>query len=115
MAVYVDQITDYKGSVKGYVGRVSQHWCHMYADSLDELHEMAAKIGMKRSWFQEAHWLHLCHYDLVPSKRAKAVALGAIEVKSLAYMRDRIAKGLHEVPVTVKAQALLAAEQAGQA
>jgi hypothetical protein len=49
----------------------------MYADSLKELHAMAWKLGMPRSWFQADP--DLPHYDLVPSKRAKAVRLGAVE------------------------------------
>ena len=51
----------------------------MAADTLDELHAMARKIGMKRSWFQNKNERHP-HYDLVKSRRDKAVALGAIEV-----------------------------------
>jgi hypothetical protein len=50
----------------------------MFADTLEELHAMAGKIGMKRSWFQN-HRL-LPHYDLVPSRRAVAIRLGAVEV-----------------------------------
>lgn len=80
MAVYVDRITDYQGAVGGYVGRVSQKWCHMTADSLEELHAMADKIGMKRAWFQKARLLRFCHYDLVPSKRALAIRHGAVEI-----------------------------------
>ena len=52
--------------------------CHMAADTLDELHEMARKIGMKREWFQD-NGRHP-HYDLVKRRRDKAVALGAKEV-----------------------------------
>jgi hypothetical protein len=49
----------------------------MYADTLDELHAMAAKIGMKREWFQDKK--SLPHYDLTVSRRAAAVRAGAIE------------------------------------
>lgn len=51
--------------------------CHMYADTLDELHAMALCIGLKRSWFQNSPTLK--HYDLTPSKRALAVSSGAVE------------------------------------
>lgn len=36
---------------------------HLIADSLDELHGYANKIGLKRGWF-ESHWRHP-HYDIV--------------------------------------------------
>lgn len=88
MAVYVDQIKDYSGVVKGRVARVSKLWCHMTADTLHELHEMAAKIGMRREWFQASDLLHHCHYDLVPGRRAHAVRLGAVEVKSMDRARQ---------------------------
>lgn len=48
--------------------------CHMIADSLEELHEMADKIGMTREWFQGDH------YDISKTLRKKAVALGAREI-----------------------------------
>lgn len=40
---------------------------------------MALKIGMRRAWFQPGRGRHP-HYDLVKSRRDKAVALGAKEV-----------------------------------
>lgn len=49
----------------------------MYADTLEELHVMAARIGMRRSWFQDARGFP--HYDLVSTRRAHAVRLGAVE------------------------------------
>lgn len=59
----------------------NREWCHMVSDaSLDELHEFASMLGMKRSWFQP-HPLHP-HYDLTKSKRELAVKLGAIEVNA---------------------------------
>jgi hypothetical protein len=49
----------------------------MYADTLEELHAMALRIGLKRSWFQPSPTLN--HYDLVPSKRILALRNGAQE------------------------------------
>lgn len=75
MAVYVDRLADYGG----------RRWCYMIADSPDELHDVAARIGLKRDWFRPASFPH---YDLSPSKRALAVRHGAIEVSS----RELVAK-----------------------
>ena len=51
---------------------------HLFADNLDELHLLASKIGLKRSWFQP-HAI-VPHYDLTTSKRTQALAAGAIAV-----------------------------------
>lgn len=52
--------------------------CHMYADTSDELHAMADAIGVARKWCQHpGTWKE--HYDIAKSKRAIAVAHGAIE------------------------------------
>jgi hypothetical protein len=50
-------------------------WCHMVTDgNLEELHTFAAKIGLKRCWYQsQSH----PHYDLRPSKRDLAIKNGA--------------------------------------
>jgi hypothetical protein len=51
------------------------HWCHLVSDSsFEELHEFAARLGIPRHRFQGDH------YDLPPHVRARAVALGAVEV-----------------------------------
>lgn len=54
--VYVDDLVRY-----GYgPARLRGGSCHMMADTLEELHAMAASIGMKRAWFQplsSPHWL----------------------------------------------------------
>ena len=76
MSVYVDGLMTFGGDEAPRCFRHKPS-CHMYADTLDELHVMAIKIGLKRSWFQD-HW-SLKHYDLVPSKREIAVRLGAVE------------------------------------
>lgn len=68
MAVYVDPLFwPWRGTI----------WCHMYADTIEELHDMADKIGLRRSWFQDKK--HFPHYDLVESKRNMAIRFGAIE------------------------------------
>lgn len=48
--------------------------CHMPADTDDELHAMADTIGVARRWHQGDR------YDIALSKRALAVAAGAVEV-----------------------------------
>ena len=64
----------------------------MMADTDEELHEMALKIGMKLEWFQckpRAPWQN--HYDVTKSKRALAVKSGAIEtdIYELAALMER--------------------------
>ena len=68
MAVYVDGAENPLGRMK---------MCHMVADTIEELHAMADRIGLKREWFQ---LLSSPHYDLSKTKRAEAVRAGAIEV-----------------------------------
>lgn len=50
----------------------------MWADTEEELHEMADKIGLKREWFQPYPEHSIPHYDLVPSRRLRAIKLGAV-------------------------------------
>ena len=68
MSVYVDQ-------PRWRLGRM--HMCHMMADTEEELHAMAASLGLKREWFQEH--ATLAHYDICKAKRAQALRLGAVE------------------------------------
>lgn len=81
MTVYVD---NYR--VPATVGRIRARWSHLTADTPDELHAFAARLGMRRDWFQEQcktkcapegqpcpHW----HYDVVDARRTEAIALGA--------------------------------------
>jgi len=51
--------------------------CHMIADSDEELHAMAARIGVARGYFQAGHG---GHYDITLRRRAAAIAAGAVEI-----------------------------------
>lgn len=83
MTIYVDSLIEwgrpggYSNSQAERVGaRHGHRWCHMVSDQgpdAPELHAMAAKLGLKRAWFQGDH------YDLVPTKRAAALSAGALE------------------------------------
>lgn len=55
--------------------------CHMLADTLDELHAMADRIGVARRHFQTDS--SAPHYDICKSKRALAVKHGAVEIDRL--------------------------------
>lgn len=77
MSVYVDELMVHHNAW----GPFKTGSCHMTADTEDELHKMALRIGMKTSWFQNNERRpNMWHYDLTPSRRARAVRLGAIEV-----------------------------------
>src|SRR5258708_1744954 len=64
--------------------------CHMIADNDNELHAIAAAIGVNRKWHQ-APPHHDSHYDIALSKRALAVSCGAVEIslRTLAMMNMR--------------------------
>lgn len=83
MTVFVDALFEAvaKGEQARRVGARNGHmWCHLIADTDDELHEFAARLGMRREWFQAPPTASHPHYDLTPPRRALAVKLGAHEV-----------------------------------
>jgi hypothetical protein len=90
MAVYVDDLKD------GHVVRVlypsaprcfkRDGCCHMWADTPDELHAFARRLGLKRAWFQD-HRL-LPHYDLTGPRLIAALKLGAQAVDPKAFIRS---------------------------
>jgi hypothetical protein len=66
----------------------SGEWCHIISDeSVEELHEFAAGIGLKRKSLQSTS---RPHYDLRPSTRRLAVRMGAQEVG----MRDLVRRAI---------------------
>src|SRR5690242_7592186 len=82
MSVYVDDM-------RAPYGRLIM--CHMTADTSEELHAMAAKIGVARKWCQKPGTPNE-HYDICLSKRALAVKAGAIEITWLETGRRTMAK-----------------------
>ena len=77
MTVYVDDMYLYEmGKFKR--GPRTYKMSRMIADTLDELHAMAAKIGVDRRWFQDK--ASGPHYDITMTKRALAVKAGAVEI-----------------------------------
>ena len=94
MPCYVDEIQDYGGMVAEAAKRFGTKWCHMTADTPEELHEMAKKLGLRREWCSDHTQPHsrTLHYDLVPSKRARAVKLGALEIKIWGHQEPEEAK-----------------------
>lgn len=69
--IYVDAaVWEFKGAL----------WCHLAADTLDELHEGAKALGLRRQWFQSPTKASWPHYDLSPKRRSKAVEMGARQI-----------------------------------
>lgn len=86
MAVYVDDM-------RAPYGRMLM--CHMVADTSEELHAMADRIGVARRWCQYEGQPDE-HYDICLGKRAAAVRLGAEEVSrrelaAVIFERRRVA------------------------
>ncbi len=67
-----------------YVDDMNAQFCrmkmsHLIADTDEELHAMAARIGVARKWWQ-APPQHDSHYDIALSKKAAALAAGAVQI-----------------------------------
>jgi hypothetical protein len=89
--IMVDELQSYPQRANTEQGRryfgEGKQSCHLTitpGESLDELHAFAAKIGMKREWFQADKTCP--HYDLMPSRRTVALTAGATFVTA----RDQV-------------------------
>jgi hypothetical protein len=69
MPVYVDKSANSFGRMV---------MCHMIADTPWELLAMVLKIGVDQKWFQAD--ASMPHFDIAKSKRALAIAAGALEL-----------------------------------
>ncbi|OTG95752.1 DUF4031 domain-containing protein [Acinetobacter sp. ANC 3832] len=68
MAIYVDRA---KVSFRG------QEWCHLMADTLDELHYFVKMVGIDARLFHQS--ASYPHYDITLSMRMIVLAHGAID------------------------------------
>jgi Protein of unknown function (DUF4031) len=85
MGVYVD---DARISWRG------RRWSHLVAEEADELHRVAARLGLRREWAQERG--RTLHYDVPDELRARAIDLGLAEPitwRELARRRATFAAG----------------------
>lgn len=73
MTCYVDVVLSYPDRGFRYT-----EFCHLLADDRPELHELAARLGMPRRFFQDhpVRW----HYDLPAHLRREALRHGAVAV-----------------------------------
>lgn len=101
MTVYVDNFR-----APATVGHIRGRWSHLTADTVEELHEFADRLGHRREWFQArckhgscptrngvcVHW----HYDVVDRKRTEAIALGAkpIDIREMGALISARRKAL---------------------
>lgn len=115
MTVYVDDML----MAATIPGARPARWSHLVADTPEELHEFAARLGLRRSWFQEPkglgglplkpeslraqHW----HYDVTATKRAQAIRMGAVPVtvtELVGIIRERHARLFPEAAADMKAK-----------
>jgi hypothetical protein len=113
VTVYVDDIR-----IPAQVGRFNAKWSHLIADDRNELHAFAAKLGLRRSYFQDPMVngkplakpgtleAEFWHYDVTEAKRRQAIRLGAVPIpwRDLPVIFEaRFAAKGGQLPVTVVA------------
>ena len=63
---------------------------HLQADTPEELHEFAGRLGLRREWFQTKPGRpENDHYDLSRAGRERALRLGAVDERRAAGARRR--------------------------
>lgn len=104
MSVYVDPLVDYSDA-DWLSPRMRRKWCHMTADTEDELRAFARRLALKASWIQYPGTARV-HFDVAESVRAKAVSLGAIEESRYAFAARRAAaRGDHAAAAALRDRA----------
>src|SRR6266536_2321734 len=100
MSVYVDDMNLPATVQNGPRVSHTSQWSHLFADSQDELHAFAERLGLRRSYFQPGRPLGgepspFWHYDVTAGKRMQAIRLGAQPVSwrdSARIIREREAR-----------------------
>ena len=79
MSVYVDAAIHI---------RKGKRWCHLIADSEEELHTFAARLGIGKSYFSDKKRKPgRAHYDITDAQRRRAVETGAIECNRSQFLK----------------------------
>ena len=98
MTVHVDSLIDYGSMAKAEARLYGTRWCHLWSDRDDEdveLNAFAKRIGLRRGWLKTDHE-DFHHYDVVESRRVRAVSAGAVETELLDYLRERRGHDAHD-------------------
>jgi len=93
--IYVDELRTYL-KVNPEAQKHGQKWCHLWADSLEELIEFAKEINLNIKGLQEGDTFN--HFDLIPSKRALAIENGAKIQPLRIWLKE---KNLQKSPTTL--------------
>ncbi|MBA3862253.1 MAG: DUF4031 domain-containing protein [Actinomycetota bacterium] len=107
MAVYVD---DFRVPWRG------DQWSHLLADTGEELHAFAARLGLQHRHFHHKParpWKD--HYDVPEAKRRQAIGLGAkpISFEDAARILRTRRVALREVPTSPRSSASRVAPDGG--
>ncbi len=97
MTVYVD---DMQRPAK--VGRIDAVWSHLLADTDDELHRFAMRLGLKKAWFQKPG-TPIAHYDVTEPKRQQAIQLGAVQIGYMSTASTDLIRRRREALLTERA------------
>ena len=88
MAILIDS---FQNGARGPVRYWYRRCGHLVSDtSLDELHEFASTLGLRREWFQSGS---IPHYDLTGNVYELAIASGASLVSSRELVRRALRCG----------------------
>jgi hypothetical protein len=96
MTVYVD---DAFIPAKVRSGRITHDskWCHLTADSTEELVQFAVGLGLQARYLQyPGTWKE--HFDVTEPKRRLAVSKGAVEVSYREHVMKMAERRLREPP-----------------
>jgi hypothetical protein len=81
--ILVDGVTEHEAT-----GLRHKRWSHLVSTTDEtELHQFAARLGLRRAWAQLRPASSAAHYDVTPPKRALALRLGAKEVTGRVLVR----------------------------
>src|SRR6185503_10881227 len=92
MPCYVDEVFAWpidatNPAARAVAIRSGGRWCHLWADTREELHALASRILVKREWFQDRK--DFPHYDLTARKRAEAIRAGAVPSSLQDWLRRK--------------------------